>query len=80
MKDEYKIDLDLYGQIETFGNIVCPYCGNEHELDGEYFEGSNEFEDEEFECHSCGKYFKAYARVIFIYSSTTKHLESEGKL
>ena len=72
MKEVYKDELETFGEIETEDKIVCPYCGNEHELDSEYFESSSEYDEEDFQCYSCEKFFKVHAEVRFEFWSTTK--------
>lgn len=79
MSKDYKHELNLFGEITEKDFIVCPYCENKHELNGEYFEdeGRHEYEDSDFECHSCGKYFEVHAEVRFQFWATTKLIEGE---
>ena len=60
--------------------IVCPYCEHEHELNSDYFENGDEYEDDSFQCYGCNLYFKVDAEVTFEFWATTTALpESERK-
>lgn len=59
--------------------IVCPYCEYEHELNSDYFDSGNEFEDEEFQCNECNKYFKVYGVVEFEFWSTSTPLPKDER-
>ena len=59
--------------------IACPYCGYEHELNSDFYEGGNEFEDEDFLCNGCNKYFKVYGGVNYEFWSRSTALPEDDR-
>ena len=56
-------------------NVVCPYCGYNHDNSDEWFrDGGNEVE---VECEECGKVFIAEADYSVLYISRKKKNENE---
>ena len=67
-------------EIDTFSSdsIICPYCGNEIDIDCETFE-SRELEfEEEMKCWECGKTFIAQQSVSFSYETFKKESEEDN--
>lgn len=68
-------------QIECFQNsdpdteftddIVCPYCGEEHDQDGESSAFYNDGEHD-FDCSNCHNSFKVETMISFNYTTTKK--------
>lgn len=54
---------------EYTNNIVCPYCGEEHEQDGESGAFYNDGEHE-FDCGNCHHSFKVETMISFSYTTT----------
>ena len=80
MDSIYEYDLKNYGHIDEIGKIICPYCGYGHELNSDYFETGDEFEDEDFQCNECENYFIAHGRVEYEFWATTTPLPEEKRL
>ena len=58
-------DLDTsYNEL-----VTCPWCGYEEQ-------DSWEYEDDEYECNSCGKPIEVY-RIVDIHYSTVKVIKQE---
>ena len=76
LKDRVEVDDD-YGldHISLQRSIKCPYCGEENIIDFEDYSSSfseerqmgpqitYEFDVDDLECCSCGKYFRAYGSI-----------------
>lgn len=59
-------------------NVVCPYCGHEHDDCHEHFGREFQWEEEsEVDCHSCEKTFKASREFSVTFS--TEKIEQEPR-
>lgn len=58
-------------EVDCEDEVFCPYCGLEHEADGEddafYVEGEHIFV-----CHECNKEFLVDTNVSYSYSTSRK--------
>lgn len=50
------------------GDVICPYCGKEQEINHDDGYGYEDGEDYEQECVECEKTFKFTTSILFCYS------------
>lgn len=58
---------------------MCPYCGYRHELNSDYFEYNDEFEEDDFECGACEQYFKVEGGVDYSFWATSTPLSKDKR-
>lgn len=66
-----KIESYEWDELDTYAedNVICPFCGQVHESDGESIEFYADG-DHEFECSECENTFLLETNVSFSYTTT----------